>query len=108
MKSATAYSIVLVTAPSPTVARQLARAALEQRLVACANLVPRIESLYWWRNAIQSEQEVLLILKTRKRLLAGLETLIGKLHPYDTPEFLALPVDAGSRRYLEWLHAETA
>ena len=107
MKSATAFVVLLVTAPDLTVARMLARAALEQKLVACANLVPRIESHYWWQGKLESSQEVLLVLKSRKPLLPRLEELIQKLHPYDTPEIIALPLAAGSRRYLDWLRHET-
>lgn len=108
MKSATAYTLVLVTAPSLPVARQLARAALDQRLIACANLIPRIESLYWWKGAVQCDKEILIVLKTRKRHLTALDTLIRRVHPYDTPEFLSVPLEGGSRRYLEWLCSETA
>ena len=82
----------------------LARAALRARLIACANLVPRIESHYWWQGKLQSGKEVLLALKTRKSNLAALEKLILAQHPYDTPEFLVLPLEAANERYLDWLH----
>ena len=108
MKAAATYALVLVAAPSPAIARKLARAALEERLIACANLVPRIESLYWWQGKIESGREVLLVLKSRRPLLARLEQLVHALHPYDTPEFLVLPLNSGSRRYLDWLHAQTS
>lgn len=107
MKSATSFNVVLVTAPSLTVARQLATAALQKRLIACANLVPQIESLYWWQDKIQTDREILLVLKTRKTHRRRLETLIRELHPYDTPEILALPIQAGNPSYLHWLHQET-
>ena len=86
-------------------ARMLARAALRYRLIACANLVPRIESHYWWQDRIESGNEVLMILKTTSACLPKLEKLILARHPYDTAEFLVLPVTAGSKRYLEWLNA---
>lgn len=105
MKPAAPFAVVLVTAPDLKSARALAKAALSARLIACANLVPKIESHYWWQGKIESGAEVLLILKTRKARLAALERLILERHPYDTPEFLVLPVDAGSRRYLDWLAA---
>ena len=108
MKSATQFHIVLVTAPNRSVARQLAGAALEQRLIACANIVPGVESLYWWQGRIESGREQLLILKSRKPLLARLERLIRELHPYDTPEILAFPLSSGNRRYLDWLQRETS
>jgi periplasmic divalent cation tolerance protein len=103
MKSARKFLIVLVTAPDLKVARLLARSALKARLVACANLVPRIESHYWWRRKLERSAEVLLILKTSRHHLAALERLFLSLHPYDTAEILALPVGLGTPRYLRWL-----
>jgi periplasmic divalent cation tolerance protein len=103
MKPATKFAIVLVTAPDLKTARALAKAALQAKLIACANLVPKVESHYWWQGKIESGTEVLLMLKTSKSKLAALEKLVLAKHPYDTPEFLVLPVSAGSPRYLDWL-----
>jgi len=103
MKSASKFAVVLVTAPDMKVARKLARAALEARLIACANLIPKIESHYWWRGKIQSGRETLLLLKTANTRLVELEKLILAWHPYNTPEFVVLTLDAGSERYLGWL-----
>jgi len=103
MKSAIPFAIVLVTAPDLKTARALARAALSARLIACANLVPNIESHYRWHGKIESSAEVLLILKTHKSKLATLEKLVLAKHPYDTPEFLVLPVSTGNEKYLGWL-----
>jgi periplasmic divalent cation tolerance protein len=105
MKSAAKSALVLVTAPDLKTARALARAALAARLIACANLVPKTESHYWWRGKIESAAEVLLVLKTQKSRLDALEKLILARHPYDTPEFLVLPLNAGSQKYLDWLTA---
>ena len=103
MKSATKFVIILVTAPDLKTARSLAKAALSVKLIACANLVPKIESHYRWQGKIESGAEVLLILKTQKSKLAALEKLVLTKHPYDTPEFLILPVSAGNKKYLDWL-----
>ncbi len=103
MKSAASFRLVLVTAPDLKTARALARAALVARLVACANLVPKIESHYRWQGKIESGAEVLILFKTTKTQLAALEKLILARHPYDTPEFVALPLAAGNRKYLAWL-----
>ncbi|MDE3098350.1 MAG: divalent-cation tolerance protein CutA [Verrucomicrobiota bacterium] len=103
MKSALNFSIVLVTVPDMKTARGLARAALGARLIACANIVPKVESHYWWHGKMESGGEALVILKTTRRKLAALEKLVVEKHPYDTPEFLALGVKAGNKRYLEWL-----
>ena len=105
MKSASRFTLVLVTAPDLKTARKLARTALTARLIACANLVPKIESHYRWQGKITSSAEVLLILKAPKSKLAALEELIVAAHPYDTPEILVLPVSAGSKKYLDWLAA---
>src|ERR1035437_2979368 len=103
MKPATKFAIVLVTAPDLKMARALAKAALSARLIACDNLVPKIESHYRWQGKTESGAEVLLILKTQKSKLAALEKLVLAKHPYDTPEFLVLPVSAGGKKYLDWL-----
>ena len=103
MKAARKFSIVLVTAPDLKTARKLAKAALAARLIACANLVPKIESHYWWQGKMETGKEVLMILKTTRTRLAALEKLILAKHPYDTPEFLVLPLSQGNRRYLDWL-----
>jgi periplasmic divalent cation tolerance protein len=103
MKSATSFALALMTAPDLKMARALAKAALSARLIACANLIPKIESHYRWRGKIESSTEVLLILKTRKSKVPALEKLILASHPYDTPEFLVLPLEAGNEKYLKWL-----
>jgi periplasmic divalent cation tolerance protein len=106
MKSS--FRVLLVTAPDLKVARRLARLALESRHAACANIVRGLESQYWWNGQIESGREVLLLFKTAARHLAALERLILTAHPYDTPEFLALPVAHGARRYLNWITASLA
>jgi periplasmic divalent cation tolerance protein len=103
MKSAAPFAIALVTAPDLKTARILAKAALKERLAACANLIPKVESQYWWQGKIESGAEVLIIFKTRKSKLGALERLIAARHPYDTPEFLVLTLAKGSRNYLKWL-----
>jgi periplasmic divalent cation tolerance protein len=103
MKSAVNVVLVLVTAPDARVARKLVRAALEERLIACANLVPRIESHYWWQGKIENSREVLIVMKTMTGRLLALEKRVVELHPYDTPEILVIPVRAGAPAYLAWV-----
>ena len=105
MKTATDFALVLVTAPDLKTARALAKAALATKLIACANLIPKIESHYWWQGKMESGPEVLLLLKTQTTKLAALEKLVLARHPYDTPEFLVLPLAAGNQKYLAWLAA---
>ena|SRR5437773_11358543 len=108
MKQASNAVLVLVTAPNLDTAPALAKAALGARLVACANLIPRIESHYWWQGKLESSTEVLIIFKTTKSRLKALEKLIVANHPYDTPEFLVLPIIAGNKRYLDWVSKSLA
>ena len=103
MKPAWNPVFVLVTAPDLGSSRALAKAALEARLIACANLIRKVESHYWWQGKIESAAEVLVIFKTTKGKLKALEKLIVAKHPYDTPEFLVVPIIAGNKRYLDWL-----
>ena len=103
MQRATQFKIAFVTAPDLKTARKLAKAALTERLVACANLVPKIESHYWWKGKLALSREVLLIFKTTTPRLAALERKILELHPYDTPEFVVVNLAGGNRRYLDWL-----
>src|ERR1041385_8616775 len=97
------FRIALVTAPDVKTARRLARVALAARLIACANILPRVESHYRWQGKIERSSEVLLILKTTAKCLGKLEKLIVAKHPYDTPEFVILDVRGGNKRYLNWL-----
>src|SRR6266545_2587574 len=103
MKPAWNAVLVLVTAPNLDTSRALAKAALSARLVACANLIPKIESHYWWQGKLESSAEVLILFKTTKAKLKALEKFIVANHPYDTPELLVLPIGAGNKRYLDWV-----
>ena len=95
--------IVFVTAPSMEAARELAAAALEARAAACANLLPGVESHYWWQGELEKSAEVLIVFKTTQAQLPALEKTVLARHPYDTPEFVALPIAQGSARYLQWI-----
>jgi periplasmic divalent cation tolerance protein len=77
--------------------------ALSKRLIACANLIPKLESHYWWQGKIETGAEVLLLLKTTTPKLNALEKLILSEHPYDMPEFIVMPINRGNKRYLDWL-----
>jgi len=97
------YCVVLVTAPKLTMARKLAMGILKNRFAACVNLVPGVESHYWWEGKICRDTEILMVMKTSRAKLKALENFVLAEHPYDTPEFLVLPIDSGSRRYLKWV-----
>lgn len=108
MQSGRSFIIALVTAPDIKTARKLARTVLQDHLAACVNLIPGIESHYWWQGQIERGTEVLLVIKTTQARLPALEKQILARHPYDTCEILALPVASGTRRYLAWLKASVA
>jgi periplasmic divalent cation tolerance protein len=95
--------VVLSTAPKKAEADKIARTLLREHLVACVNLVPGVQSRYWWKGKIQSDAEVLLIMKTTKGRFAALKRRLHELHSYTVPEVLALPVAAGGEAYLRWL-----
>jgi periplasmic divalent cation tolerance protein len=99
--------VVLVTAPTPERAAEIARALVEERLAACGNVVPAIRSIYRWEGMVQDDQEALLVLKTTRDRFEALRERVVALHPYQVPEVLALEVEAGSAPYLAWIAAET-
>ena len=99
--------VVLVTAPTAEVAAALARVAVEARLAACGNILPGLRSIYRWEGTLRDEPEALLVLKTTRDRVEALGELILREHPYDVPEVLALPVEAGAAPYLAWLAGET-
>jgi periplasmic divalent cation tolerance protein len=99
--------IVLCTAPSEQVAETLARSLLDERLVACVNIIPGVRSLYRWQGKLEDERELLLVMKTQAARYAELEARIRELHPYELCEVLALDVADGSAPYLAWVLAET-
>lgn len=100
--------VCLITAPSPEKAREIARSLLEERLVACVNLVPSVTSLYWWEGQIQEDSEVLMIVKTDATRLEPLQQRLPQLHPYSVPELVVLPVEGGLPAYLEWVRASVS
>jgi periplasmic divalent cation tolerance protein len=100
--------VVLVTTPTPERAAELARALVEERLAACGNVLPGVRSVYRWEGRVQDEHEALLLLKTTRARFEALRARVLALHPYQVPEIVALPIEAGSAPYLAWIAAETA
>ena len=97
--------IVLTTVASAEEAAELGRTLVDERLVACATMIPSVQSIYRWKGEIESATETLLMLKTGPDQLAALEARLRELHSYETPEFLVLAVESGSNSYLDWLQA---
>jgi periplasmic divalent cation tolerance protein len=98
--------VVLTTAPSAEVADRIGTTLVEERLAACANLVPGVTSVFRWGGEPHHESEVLVVLKTTAACLGTLRRRLVELHPYELPEMLALEVRGGHAPYLEWVRAE--
>lgn len=95
--------IVLVTCGSLAEAKKLARALVEARLAACGNILTGVRSIYRWKGKVESAGETLVILKTSRPRFVALRREVERLHSYDTPEIVALPITAGARKYLAWI-----
>jgi periplasmic divalent cation tolerance protein len=99
--------VVLVTTPTAEKAAEIARALVEERLAACGNVVPGLRSIYRWEGKVQDDAEALLVLKTTRARFEALRERVLALHPYEVPEVIAVPVEAGSAAYLAWIARET-
>ncbi|CAH8389316.1 unnamed protein product [Eruca vesicaria subsp. sativa] len=99
--------VVYVTVPNREAGKKLANSIVQEKLAACVNIVPGIESVYEWEGKVQSDSEELLIIKTRQSLLESLTEHVNANHEYDVPEVIALPITGGSDKYLEWLKNST-
>lgn len=95
--------MVFVTCPSAKQARQLARVLIDRRLAACVNLLPNLDSLFWWQGKVDRAREVLLIIKTTEQRFPALQQAVTSLHPYEVPEILALRVERALPRYHQWV-----
>jgi periplasmic divalent cation tolerance protein len=96
--------VVLTTCGSAREAGKIGRALVESRLAACANIFQApVRSIYRWKGRVESAREFLIILKTSRRRFAVIEREVRRLHSYQVPEIIALPIERGSRRYLHWL-----
>lgn len=97
------YRLVYCTCGSEDNARKIARALVAEQLAACVNILPGIQSVYRWQGKIESDQEVLLIIKTRAECLGRLQERVRALHTYELPEIVAVPIVAGLEPYLNWI-----
>ncbi|GAB2290745.1 hypothetical protein Dimus_025018 [Dionaea muscipula] len=99
--------VVYVTVPNKEAGKKLAESIVKERLAACVNRVPGIESVYEWKGEIQTDSEELLIIKTRESLLGPLTEHVKANHEYDLPEVIASPITGGNIQYLEWIKSST-
>lgn len=101
------YLVVLITCPDMQESKKIADSLLNDRLAACVNIVNDVKSLFWWSGKIHTSDEVLLLVKTKKRALRKLVKKVKQIHQYENPEIIALPVVGGSKEYTKWIEEET-
>jgi periplasmic divalent cation tolerance protein len=97
------YVVIFTTVGNKKEAQSVARAVLQKKLAACVNILDNLESAFWWQGKIDAAKEVLLMIKSKKRLLPKVIKLIKSRHSYEVPEIIALPIIAGNPDYLRWI-----
>ena len=101
------YSVVFMTASSHEEAENIAGNLVSHKLAACVNILPNIKSFYWWDDKVCKDDELLLVAKIKTSLFKDLEKAVKKLHSYDVPEIILLPIENGSNAYLQWMEKVT-
>ncbi|MEW6601255.1 MAG: divalent-cation tolerance protein CutA [Nitrospirota bacterium] len=99
--------VIFITSPNEDEAARIARSLVEAGLAACANIIRNIRSIYTWQGKIQDDAEVLMVVKTKRGLFNEVADMVKRLHSYDVPEIIALPITDGSQDYLDWLNKST-
>lgn len=107
MSEETKYLVVLNTCPGSITAKQIAQDLVANNLAACVNVIPEVHSYFKWGNTIKNEEEYLLVIKTTVEAYPRVEKKILSLHPYELPEIIAVPIDAGFEDYLNWINQAT-
>jgi periplasmic divalent cation tolerance protein len=102
-----AYNLIYITASNAEEAKDLGRALVEARLVACANVIPNMTPIFWWDGRVQEDSEAILLAKTRNALVQQVIDFVQREHSYDCPAVLALPIQAGHAPFLQWIDEET-
>ena len=100
------YIVVFITAKDSEEAQKIAKSLLKRRQVACVNIVPDVNSHFWWQDKLDTAQESLLVAKTREALLPDIIKSVRKIHSYSVPEIIALPIVGGNQEYLDWIDSE--
>lgn len=100
--------LAYITAPNREEARRIGRLLVEKRLAGCVNIIPSVESFYWWQGNLVSDQEAVIIAKTVPSLKGPLVDLIREVHPYEVPAILFFEIDVGNQAYFEWLRREVS
>ena len=103
----TSAIIIFITASSSEEAQKIATALVEEKLVACVNIIPQVRSIYWWEGKVCQDDEVMLISKTKQSLFTTLMDRVKALHSYEVPEIISFPVSEGSPEYISWIENVT-
>lgn len=103
----TDFIIILVTCVSKKEAENIVNALLKKRLIACGNIISGVESKFWWSGRIDKAKEILILLKARKKDFKKIGKEIKRIHSYEVPEVIAIPIISGNEKYLDWLKEET-
>ena len=101
------FIAIYITAKDIDQAKVIGRKLVEERLVACVNIIPAIESMYWWQGAICSDREAIIIAKTKRSLFDKVEQRVKELHSYEVPCIVSYPIEKGNQEYLDWIEHET-
>ena len=101
------YIVIYITTGSINEAKKIGRTLVEEKLVACSNIISPIRSIYSWQGKICDDKEALMMLKTKKELFKQIIKRVEELHSYDVPEIIAIPIIDGSSKYLSWINEET-
>ena len=101
------HIVIYITTGSISEAKKIGRTLVEEKLVACSNIISPIRSIYSWQGEICDDKEALMVLKTRKKLFKQIVKRVEELHSYDLPEIIAMPIIEGSEKYLSWINEET-
>ena len=108
MMKETGEIVIFVTASTGEEAHRIAELLLNQRKAACINIIPKVDSLFWWQGKLHSVRESLLIIKTGASLLPDVISLVKGVHSYEVPEIIALPIIGGNEDYLKWIDGEVS
>jgi periplasmic divalent cation tolerance protein len=100
--------LILTTTPDRETAERIASSLLEEKLAACVNIVSGLSSMYWWKGKIQHDEEFMLFIKSTASRFEEIRERVVRLHPYELPELIALPIMLGLDRYLAWVQAEAS
>lgn len=99
--------LMYATAPTKDEALRIARTIVDERLAACANVIPGVTSMYWWEGSVQEDVEAVIVMKTRGDLVQALTSRVRDLHSYQCPCVVAVPIEGGNAEFLAWIDAET-